>query len=255
MAKIKRSLVKTFLNTGTTGSPVWVLIGDGVTTGKINYNPKILEETYISEDSASITVDSYAPTTPIEMTAKTTDAAFIYIDALRKGRSTLSSAETEVVNVWLYAKPGFTVYPAEKQSVSLQSDDFGGEGGSSAKLNYTINFLGDPVLGAFNPAVTAVFYTEPDTDTTLTTLVLGSGTLDPLFAGHETEMFFTTSIAAATVTVASTKSGATIVQKCNGVTVAQSDPASLDLGANNIVITVAKSGKTSVYNILATRTV
>jgi hypothetical protein len=122
-------------------------------------------------------------------------------------------------------------------------------------MNYTINFLGDPIPGAFNPAATAAFYTEPDTDTTLTTLTLGSGTLSPLFAGHETEMFFTTSIAAATVTVASTKSGATIVQKCNGSVVNQGADATLVLGANNIVITVNKNSKTSVYNILATRTV
>lgn len=255
MAKVKRSLVKTFLNTGTSGSPVWVLIGSGVTSGKITYNPKTVTETYISEDDASIYVDAYEPNMPVEATAITTDAAFIWLDALRKARGVLGTAETEIVNVWLYQKPGFDVYPAEKQSVSIQLDDFGGDGGSAAKINYTINYLGDPIPGTFRPAATAAFYTLPDADTTLTTLVLGSGTLDPLFAGNETSVHFTTSIAAGTVTVASTKAGATIVQKCNGVVVAQGDPATLVLGSNLIVITVTKNSKTSAYSILATRTV
>ena len=82
MAKVKRSLFRSFLNTGTLGSPTWSLIGDGVTTAMINYNPQTVEETYIVDDSASISVDSYAPNFPVEMTAISGDAVFDFIDAL-----------------------------------------------------------------------------------------------------------------------------------------------------------------------------
>ena len=43
MAKIKRSQVKSFLQTATTPSVVLSLIGDGVTTGTINYNPEVTD--------------------------------------------------------------------------------------------------------------------------------------------------------------------------------------------------------------------
>ena len=69
MAKIKRSQIKTFMDITPSSTATYKLISDGVTTGKINMNPKTTEETYIGEDSATITVDSYAPTMPVGATA------------------------------------------------------------------------------------------------------------------------------------------------------------------------------------------
>ena len=151
MAKIKRSQVKTFLQTATTPSVVLSLIGDGVTTGTINYNPEVTTETYIHEDNGTTSIERYAPTLPVEATAINGDAVFEYIDNLRKTRATLDDAETYIVNVWLYETPASTdQYPAEKQAVSIQIDSFGGDGGVSAKINYTINFIGDPVAGSYD---------------------------------------------------------------------------------------------------------
>ncbi len=149
--KIKRALVKTFLNTTPSTTATYNLIGDGVLSGQIAYNPKVTEETYIHETNASVSVDSYAPKLPLEMTAKSGDAVFEYIDGLRKARAVLSDAESDIVNVWLYETPSTGEYPAEKQTVAIQIDDFGGDGGDSVKINCTINFVGDPVSGTFNP--------------------------------------------------------------------------------------------------------
>lgn len=153
--KIKRSQIKTFMNTTPLSTATYSLLGDGVTTGKINMNPKTTEETYISDDSATINVDSYAPNMPVESTAKSGDAVFEFVDGLRKARAVLNDAETDIVNVWLYETGGPSAYPAEKQTVSIQIDDFGGDGGMAAKINYTINFIGDPVLGTFNTGTSA----------------------------------------------------------------------------------------------------
>ena len=254
MAKIKRSQFRTFLNTRTIPSPTWSLIGDGVTTGAIQYNPKTSEETYIHEDSATIAVESYAPTMPIESTAVSGDAVFEYVDTLRKGRSVLAAADAQVANAWLYKPAIGGFYPAEKQSVSLQVDEFGGDGGTATKLNFTVNFVGDPTIGRFSPTL-GWSDLNATAATTLTTLVLGSGTLSPLFATDKSNLFYTTSIAAATVTVASTLATAdSIVQKCNGNVVAQGDPASLNLGENTISIEVTKGAVTTIYYIKATRT-
>ncbi|RPJ29446.1 MAG: hypothetical protein EHM33_00945 [Chloroflexi bacterium] len=155
MAKIKRSLVLTYLDTTPAASETWSLLGDGVTTGLINMNPKTTEETYITDDNATITVDSYAPTMPIEMTCVTGDPVFEYIDGLRKSRAVLGDAETEIVNVWNYETGGPTAAPAEKQAVSIQIDSFGGDGGQATKINFTINFVGDPTAGTFNTTTPA----------------------------------------------------------------------------------------------------
>jgi hypothetical protein len=155
MATIKRSDVKTFINTTPLSTATYSLLGDGVVSGKIAYNPKVTNETYVHEDSATISIDSYAPTMPVEATAKGGDAVFEFVDALRKARAVLEDAETDIVNVWFYETGGPTAYPAEKQSVSIQIDDFGGEGGAAAKINYTIIYIGDPILGTFNTSTSA----------------------------------------------------------------------------------------------------
>lgn len=155
MSKIKRSQVMTFLNTTPASSETYNLIGSGVTAGSIAYNPKVEEETYIHQDNATVTVEGYAPKLPLEAAAVVGDAVFEFIDGLRVARAVLEDAETDVVNVWAYKSGGPAAYPAEKQTVSIQIDEFGGDGGSSTKINYTINYIGDPIPGTFNVSTKA----------------------------------------------------------------------------------------------------
>jgi len=251
--KIKRSLIKTFLNTGTLVTPTWSLVGAGVTTGKINYNPKVTDETYIHEDNASKVVDGYAPEFPVEMTAINGSAVYEYIDAMRKARSTLGDVETEIVNVWLYKTPALTYYLAEKQAVSLQIEDFGGDGGVAAKINFTINYQGDPVQGEFSPTDLA-FMAKP-INTILTTLVIGSVTLTPLFATDKTWLHYAGSVSNITedVTMTSTLSGATILQKVGTSTVTQGNPAALSVGVNHLTVKVTVGTEIVTYYIDITR--
>lgn len=148
--KIKRSAVLTYMWTDPPTNTVYSLVGDGVVSGKISYKPKTTEEQYITEDSARVSVDSYAPSLPVEMTCKVGDAVFEYIDGLRIARATLEDAETYIFNVWNYKTGGPTACPAEKQLVAIAVEDFGEAGGVPVKLNYTIYFLGDPDPGTFN---------------------------------------------------------------------------------------------------------
>lgn len=150
--KIKRSKFATFLNTGTVAEAVWSLIGNGVTALTVAYNPQTSEETYIHQDSGTKDVTGYAPTSAIPMTAHKGDPVFDYVDALRKKRAVLDEARTEICLVYLYdGEEGASSYPAEKNTCSIQIDDFGGEGGGSNVINFTINFVGDAVEGTFDP--------------------------------------------------------------------------------------------------------
>lgn len=254
MAKIKRSEVMSFLNTGTLVTPVWSLIGAGVASAKIAYNPKTESVTYITNDNASVSIESYAPTLPIEMVANNGDAVFEFIDNLRKTRATGDNAETEIVNVQYYETPAGGYYLAEKQSAAITTEDIGGDGGVSAKINYTINFLGDPTSGIFKPTATATFEASPVT-TILTTMTIGSVTLIPLFSADHSNLLYTGSVANGTtgVTMASTLVGATIVQKVAADVVLQAGIAALSVGINYLTIEVTVGLEVSTYRIDITR--
>jgi len=252
MPKIKRSQFKTFLNTGTPAVPVWVLIGDGVVDAKINYNPKTLEETYISEDSANISVESYAPSMPIEMTALNSDAAFEYIDALRKARSVLGDVETEICNVWLYETPALGYYPAEKQTISIQADDFGGEGGASVKGNSTINFIDDPVLGTFNPTPTAAFVPDPIL-ASLSALSIGGHALTPVFDTNWLWYTLAVSSATDTITAVANNDGVIVIDE-DGTPVVNGADATWEEGLNVLTIEVTVDAEVVEYIVNVTYT-
>lgn len=152
-AKVKRSEFASFLYCGSVAG--YNLIGDGVTNAEVGYNPATEETVYIHQDSGTTEVTSYKPSMGIEATAIEGDGVFEYIDSLRKSRALLDSAKTNVVNVWLYETPTGAAYPAEKQDCYIAIDTFGGEGGQSAKINYTIYYAGDPVIGQFNSSTKA----------------------------------------------------------------------------------------------------
>jgi hypothetical protein len=252
---IKRSLVKTFLNTGTILAPTWSLLGDGVPAASVEMNPKITEEQDITQDSASVSVDSYAPKMPVEAYCKDTDAAFVYLDTLRYARAKNDEAETEVVNVWLYEDPALGFYRAEKQSVSISFDKFGSEGGKPLGISYTINYLGDPIIGQFNPT-TLSFVAEPIL-AVLATMVIGSVTLTPLFATNKKRLYYAGAVANGTTTVAMTSTciadGAVVVQYNDAVVIAQAGSATLEVGENLLSISVTVGDEEVLYHITVTR--
>lgn len=151
MAKVKRSEFAIFLDTTPASTPTWSRVGDGVTTGVVNYNPEVTTETYIHQDTATTTMERYAPNMPVEAQCINTDAVFEFIDGLRRSRAVGSAAETDMLMVYLYETPVSTdQYPAELQPVSIQIDSFGGDGGVINRINYTINFRGNPTTGLYD---------------------------------------------------------------------------------------------------------
>ena len=147
MEKIKRSLFATFINT-TPGSesPTWAKMGKGITSQKISYNPNVTTEQYIDEDNAYSSVDSYAPSLDGTQTCYKGEAVFTYIDGLRQKRAVGAELETEVLLVYLYDGEG-NAFKAEKNACVIQLGDYGGDGGGSVQLTYTIGLNGNPVKG------------------------------------------------------------------------------------------------------------
>lgn len=147
----KRSEFATFINSGNEQSKDYVLLGEGILSAAINYNPQTTDETYINQDSGTTEIDSYRPTMPIDAKHIETDEALDYLDGLRRTRPVGAAAYTKIVNVWLYETPVGNEYPAEEQDVSVQFDTFGGDGGAKNSMALTLNYRGDPVQGTFNP--------------------------------------------------------------------------------------------------------
>ena len=253
-ARIKRSQFLTYLNTGTLAVPVWSLVGDGITNAKESMNPKTSSETYITDNTATISVDSYAPTMPVTATAKALETIFEYVRALRDTRAIMGDCETQLCNVEVYEGATNGAYPAVLQNIAVAVDEFGGEGGVKMTQNFTIDYQGAPVAGTFNPSDLA--FAPTPISTILTTMVIGSVTLTPLFSANHAWPWYTGAVsnATTTVTMTSTLSGATIVQKdTTGATVAQAGAASLSVGVNHLTITVTVGTETAVYHIDITR--
>ena len=162
MEKLKRSLFAAFLNTAESGAstPTWSRMGKGITSQTISYNPESNSEQYIHEDSATTTLDSYAPTMNGAMTAYSGEPIFDFVDGLRKKRAVGSAAETDVLLVYIYDKSDDGKYAAEKQHVSVQIDDFGGDAGGTLPINFTLNFMGDAVPGTATIAGGTPTFTE-----------------------------------------------------------------------------------------------
>lgn len=147
MEKIKRSLFATFINTAPGGeAPTWAKMGKGITSQKISYNPTVTTEQYIDEDNAYSSVDSYAPSLDGTQTCYKGEPVFEYIEALRQNRAVGKELETEVLFVYLYDGTE-NAYKAEKNACVIQLGDYGGDGGGSVQLTYTIGLNGDPVKG------------------------------------------------------------------------------------------------------------
>lgn len=147
MEKIKRSLFATFINTTPgDGTPTWSKMGKGITSQNVSYNPNVTTEQYIDEDNAYSSVDSYAPSLDGTQTCYKGEPVFTYIDGLRQKRAVGAELETEVLFVYLY-DGNENSYKAEKNACVIQLGDFGGEGGGSVQLTYTIGLNGDPEQG------------------------------------------------------------------------------------------------------------
>lgn len=149
--KVKRSKLAVFMNVAPGGAGTYAIMGDGITEQTIGYNPQAEEEIYVHQDSGVTDTTSYKPTIPTPQTAYVGDPVFDFVDGLRQERAVLGDCRTDIVIVYLYETATAGAYPAERQNVGIQIDDFGGAGGETLKINYTLNFQGDPEKGTFDP--------------------------------------------------------------------------------------------------------
>lgn len=154
----KRSAFLLFLNTAKPEAEAkYALVGDGVTELTVSYNPQTTTEQFIHQDVATTEITGYQPSAPVTAQAVKGDAAFDYVNALRKALPVLGDACTDVVMFDAFDTAGEDgAYPAQRQPVSIQIDSYGGAASDPLSIGYTINWRGVAVEGTFDPS-TKVF--------------------------------------------------------------------------------------------------
>lgn len=145
---IKRSQIQAFLNVSkesTTES--FKIIGNYMPTGAYDYNPQSTTETYIVNDNATNTLDSYQIAFDGEMKCAKGDAVFDYIDDLRYNVAVGDDAVSEVVLVDTWNTKTAGSYRAEKFNCTVSINSYGGDGGQIPTISFNIGINGDPIKG------------------------------------------------------------------------------------------------------------
>ena len=139
ISKIDRSQFLTYLNTGTSASPTWSVLGVGITEYGVAYNPQVDTEKWIIEDSARNDHTSNQKQGSVTQKCYKGDPVFEFINA---GRDKLNY-KSQVLDIDRWNGTGGS-YPAKKNDVIITITNYMGE---NAEIEYDIYYDGDPVEG------------------------------------------------------------------------------------------------------------
>ena len=137
--KIKRSQFLTYLNTGTSTTPVWSVLGVGITDYGIDYNPQVDTEKWIIEDNARNDHSSNQKQGSVTQKCYKGDAVFEFINTARDQLN----FKTQVLDIDRWNGTG-TSYPAKMNDVIITVTSYMGE---EAEIEYDIYYDGDAVEG------------------------------------------------------------------------------------------------------------
>lgn len=146
---IKRSQIQAFLNTTPSEKDniTYKIIGNYMPTGAYEYNPQSTTETYIINDNATTTLDSYQLAFNGEMKCAKGDAVFDYIDSLRYELAVGDEAVGEVVLVDTWKTETNAQYRAQKFYCTISINSYGGDGGQTPTISFNIAINGNPIQG------------------------------------------------------------------------------------------------------------
>lgn len=149
MEKIKRPSIAHFLDVSAATDYVdaeWKRLGYNVSSAVTEYNPQTETSQDIVSDTASTDLTGYQPTLPVEQQCTKGDPVFEFVNDLRMKRATLGDSYTWLMNLDDWNKDS-KMGNAEVQRVSVQIDNYGGDGGAAPTIGYTLNYLSDSILG------------------------------------------------------------------------------------------------------------
>lgn len=148
LTKINRDEWVDFLNVASASeNPDWAIIGIGVTDKSTDYNAEKTEEKWIINRNKSVTVDSYGPSSGVEQTAYKGDKVFEFVDNIRYKMLTGTDAQTTLLEIDKYSVTEEETTPKYRSRLWTVSIEISSNGGDTAKINYNIDYSGDPTFG------------------------------------------------------------------------------------------------------------
>jgi len=149
-----------YFNIGTSATPHYELLGDGITSLTEEFNPDSESKHYINKESASNRVKAYAPSISVEKEYIVEEALQEWINQKIKRLPTGIDAESDYIRInVLEGAISEGVYPAVKRPCTYQFDSIGGDAGDVIMNNMTITGNGDAIQGEFN-VITKTFTPE-----------------------------------------------------------------------------------------------
>lgn len=145
--RVTREKFFTFMKDGTD----FQLMGEGLQELVIQYNASSEDVHYIHEGGGRKIVGGYSPAFDADQIAYKGDPVFEFVDGIRRGLKLGSEAETEILLVYPYDSVGDD-YEADKFKASIEITEFGGAGGESLSISYSVSLDGDPVAGTVTVA-------------------------------------------------------------------------------------------------------
>lgn len=139
MEKVTREQVGSYLNIGTKQSPSFKIIGVGITSYGIAYNPQVTTEKWIINKNATSSLDSYQLQGDISQKCYKGDPIFDYINGLRRSGAIGSAVETEVLDVDYFDDNKATKYDCTIAITNYMNEE--------AVIEYSIYYNGDPKIG------------------------------------------------------------------------------------------------------------
>jgi hypothetical protein len=149
---VMRHQIADFLNTSSTSTPSFALMGVGFNTLDENPNAQTDAKTYIHQKAQSSQIKNYQTQFPFDTDLIASQEAVMALYSVGRNQKIGADAELEYVRVELF-QPDTTLentFQARKFKVAVAVTGIAGAGGEAVKVTGTLHGVGDPVYGTFN---------------------------------------------------------------------------------------------------------
>lgn len=150
MNKIIRYQIADYLNTGSSGSDNYALMGAGFSALDENPSAQVDKTAYISDRSVSGTIIGYENSFAFDTQLIADDDAIRFIYDIARNQKTGGEAEAEYVRVEVFDNEGGTSYPARKFRVAVEVTGITGAATEIMRVAGTLHQVGNFVDGTFD---------------------------------------------------------------------------------------------------------
>ena len=148
---VKRTQIVAWLDTTPKESTeTWGLVGNKTNSLSYAYNPSVETEQSVVEDVANTDLNGYQIAIDGEMKCYFGDAVYDFINGLRYNLAIGDDAKTKVLLVDKYDFTGEgseATFKAQVFECVVSVNTYGGEGGATPTLSYSIGISGNPTNG------------------------------------------------------------------------------------------------------------